>query len=297
MKKLFVVLSLAWALQAPAVSISSKLNGQQQAGQQKKADIAAKVIVVSACQDLFPALQEVLMANKADIKDLVKLQLGTMRLNKELLHSLKDIVNQGAPLSLDGFQVLGALLKKHGKDAIGIYKKTTAQMIASGARGGLVDNFADQEALEGIFDLIAEDEKLNEFLQKTDSFNHTVDNFVLALREFQTNRECDAKCDNEEQDEQALMQLRTMQALLQKIFVNALSNKRVIGIQTLIMNMGYPFKTQADVLYLVQAGLTELEPKLPQLILSADKFVQFATPFLAAIVTESIDETLQAMPA
>ena len=170
-------------------------------------------------------------------------------------------------------------------------------MIAAGAQGGLIDNLGYPVALEAIFDLIAEDEQLNAFLGKTELFENNVEDFGRALREFQNDQECGDQCDNAAQDEQAILQLRTMQELLQKIFVNALSNKRVVAIQTLIMNMGYPLKSQADVFYLVQAGLTELEPKLPQFVLSADKFVQLATPFLATIITESIDETLQAIPA
>ena len=286
MKKLFIVLCLAStiAFQAPAVSISAQLSGQQ-SKTPKSMDKAAKAIVACACNDLFPVVQEILQQSKSDIKDLVKLQLNTMALNKEQLNSAKLMIKDAQPLVLEGTRVYAALIKKHGKSVVAIYKNDAAQMLIGGEEMGDLENSADQKALEAISDLIDEDPSLNQFLGKLVAFNEKwAESFAGMMISGASG------IDKEVVVSQA-------QESLQKVLVVALSNKRSMGIQSLIMPIMSSVKTQDDLIQIMQACLNELETKLPQVVVSTEKFAEFTVPFLATVITESVDETLQSMPA
>ena len=300
MNKLFIVLCLASSVsfQAPAISISAKLSGNQ-TNQPKAADKAGKVIVACACDDLFPTVQALLVQSKSDVKDIVKLQLNTMGLNKVQLNSVKLMVKDAEPLMLEGARVCAALIKKYGKGAVSIYKKTAAQMLIAGDGSDVLENSADQEALEAIFDLVVDDAQFNQFMEKVAAFNEKwAESFALIME-----ASAAAGAPSGVTQDPNLNALRVqkrvqkMQESIQKVLVAAMSNKRAMGIQSLIVPIVSTVKTQADLIQVVQACLNELETKLPHLVASTERFAEFGVPFLATVITESVDETLQSMSA
>lgn len=286
MNKLFIALSMASVLvfQAPAVSISAQLNGNQSNQPNNK---AAKVIVACACEDLFPALQDVLVVSKSDIKDIVKIQLNTMGLNKEQLNSVKLMIKEAAPLVLEGIQVCARLAKKHGKDVLAIAVTVTDKAAIALKNNDFVQAEADQEALERVFDLVIDDAGFQNFMEKVDAFNEKWAESFAALMQASAMQDSNVSA----------VKVQKMQDSMQKIFASTLSNKRAVRIQSLVIPVISSIKTQVDILRIVQACLVELETNLSPLVGSVEKFAGFALPFAATAITESIDETLQSMPA
>lgn len=290
MKKLFIILCLAStiATQSPAVSISARLNGQQ-ASQTKSMDKAGKAIVACACDDLFPAAQEVLAQSKSEIKDLAKAQLEVMNLNKEQLNAFKRMIQECAPLALEGVHVYGAIAKKHSKSIMSICKTNMIQMLTVDKNGDALKASDEQgAALVAMIALFASDSQCNAYLEKVAAANDKWDSLLVSI------------FDSMQKDETAHLQevrVQRMQSSLQNILAAALSNKRAMGIQSLIIPVISNVKTQADLVQVLQACLNELETKLPQLVGSTEKFADFAIPFVASVLIESIDETLNSTPA
>lgn len=273
MKKLCIVLSLASTalFPAPVQSISARLNAQQP----KPADKAGKVIVACACEDLFPTVQEILVLSKSDVKDIVKAQLDTMGLNKEQLNSVKLMVKDAEPLLLEGAQVAAQLVKKHGKQGIAVYQRCIESM-----------DSLDSESFDELLTLVLGDVKLQDLMAKVQAFNEKwAESFAAIMKasdESQVKRE---------------MVMAQVQESLEKMLGIALSHKRAMRIQSLVLPIASKIKTQADLMRLLQSCLSELETKLPSLVVSTEQFVLFVVPFLATVITESVDETLKSMPA
>lgn len=276
MKKLFVSLSLIslTLVPGPIPSISARLNQSGQK-QQAAADKSGKIIIACACQDLFPTLQELLVLCKQDIKDLVKLQLNTMNLNKEQLNAVKLMVNDAFPLLLEGSRVIAQCGKKHGKRFIALYQKSFQS-----------NDSLSSESFDEMMDLVISDATVLDFSQKVDAFNEKWAESLGVIMQ--------ASAASTVNKEQVTAQV---QESVQKMLGAVLANKRAMRIQSVVMPVASALKTQADLIRLVQSCLAELEAQLPAFIVSSENFVVFTVPLLATIIAESIDETLKSMTA
>jgi hypothetical protein len=288
MKKIYIVLCLASlvSFKAPAVSISARLNGQQ-AHQAKSFDKAGQTVVACLFNEVPSAAQDVLTQAKPDVKNLIKLQIDTMGLDKKQLSAVKLMVQDAAPLVLELIKVGGPLVGKHGKSVITIYKKRLTYLITRGDNVDMntLDSF-DREADEAILNLVADDANMDSFMDKLAAFNEKwAEEFALMMENAPA---CTV-------DREAMAE--HMQESLQNILAVAISHKRAPHIQASVLPLFSTIKTQADVLGLVLACLNEVETKLPQTVGSIATFADFAVPYLVSVITESIDETLQSMPA
>lgn len=287
MKKQFISLCMALlvSFQVSAQSISAKINAYQP-NQIKPHDKAGKVIVACVCEDLFPAMQELMAQNTSELKDMVKIVLSAKKFNKEQLIIIKTMVREAQPLVLEGVRVCAPLIKKHGKNGVALLKKIIAQSFAVGGNGNLVVNAVDQAALEQVLGPIADDENLQLLFEKIALFNEKwAEQFANIMQ-----------VSEENSFDQAVI-AQELQDFLQKILATALSNKRAVRIHSSVAPSLAIIKTKRDGMCVMQSCVNELESKVPHLVVSIEQFAEYSVPFLAAVVSESVDEIIQGMPA
>jgi hypothetical protein len=291
MKKMFIGLCVASLLvaQAPAQSFSARLNAQH-SNQPNSIDKFGKLIVGCACEDLFPAVQEVMLQNKSELKDLVKLQLKSLALSKDHLHAINDMVRDATPLLLEGAHVCAQVIKKHSsvhsKRAITMYQRLVTQMMNGEDEAVRKDLLNNQKEIETIFGDIATDEQLNHYVEKVQLFNEKwAESFAAIMQAAEASAVDNASV------------VQSTQLSVQKIAGKALGNARAMRVQSLVMPLVPMVKTKADVIRVIQACLVELETKLPDFAIASEKFAQFAAPYLVEVITESIDEINKSMPA
>jgi hypothetical protein len=285
MKKLAFILGLilsifsqsAWSIK----SISDKLVASEAAGNTRMKN-AGKTIVLCVCEELFPALQEILEQSKPELKDVFKAYFTSVGFSKQHLTLIKEMTVESVPLVNEGVCLYAHLIKKHGKSAVQTMASIITQVASTiNASAGLevgVDNL-----LDGLCSLADKAE-----LDKIEQFNQKVDQFYAkwaSAFEF-IGSAIEASSLNKNQS------TKKSEDAIGKLITQAAEQKRVERMQMSVLPVLSLVRTQDDGIRLIQACLSELEANVCPLTDSAEKCLMVSVPLLASVVIQAVDETL-----
>jgi len=292
MKKLFLGLLITSSLVAQAAPQASVVN----------VDKVAKEIVACASVDLFPSLQEVAKGCRQEIKNLAKAALKEARFNKQDLKNVATMVKELAPLAIEGVKLHAPWVKKHGVMGVGLLRKGALFTVEkSNNQVDSVLDEQDEKVLGEVFASYASDDAIVNWIDKVEQFQlKWQEVFANYFEELDGVREKAAEA-SLEGEEVPVFNVKVItpvfELLANKAMVLTMNNKRIIKSSPLVTNAIALTSKQKTASELVSALSKHLEGTICPLVDSAELFAHFAVPFLADVITESIDEIIQTLPA